>query len=351
MAGCTDTKAFRRGDGGLAIVTELAAHGDLRQVILAQPMEVTSLMWFRMLLDISRGVGYLHSRAPPIVHRDLKPQNCLVDQFWHVRVGDFGISNHIVVDDEDEDIDQVLDSMRANRDIRIPVNETMAAYMAPELMRQTAYGAQSSFRASRTGSRASLPSTSPSRRSSRRSSISAHALTEVSKRKATAGDIWAFGVIVWAVVARERPFHASGGSGGRMLSNSRSNSVETAGGVGESPTSRWSAAAVIQHVLSRVDSGLVGPLDLPTAREGSTEASSAWYGEETVLLMQSCWHVDISQRPPMVSALLSNRPSCPCAQLVQAAELLEIRAVRDRKSSDVDMQRVVPGGRGSSHAA
>ena len=33
------------------------------------------------------------------------------------------------------------DSIRANRDIRIPLNHTMAAYMAPELMRQTAYGA------------------------------------------------------------------------------------------------------------------------------------------------------------------------------------------------------------------
>ncbi|KAM1146103.1 hypothetical protein ACFX13_038769 [Malus domestica] len=45
-----------------------------------------------MVLDVARGMNYLHHRNPPIVHRDLKSSNLLVDKNWTVKVGDFGLS-------------------------------------------------------------------------------------------------------------------------------------------------------------------------------------------------------------------------------------------------------------------
>ncbi|XP_026387424.1 serine/threonine-protein kinase EDR1-like [Papaver somniferum] len=45
-----------------------------------------------MALDIARGLNYLHCYNPPIVHRDVKSSNLLVDNNWHLKVGDFGLS-------------------------------------------------------------------------------------------------------------------------------------------------------------------------------------------------------------------------------------------------------------------
>lgn len=45
-----------------------------------------------MTYDIARAVYYLHTRKPPVYHRDLKSSNCLVDEFYRVKLCDFGIS-------------------------------------------------------------------------------------------------------------------------------------------------------------------------------------------------------------------------------------------------------------------
>jgi len=37
-------------------------------------------------------VYYLHTRKPPVFHRELKSSNCLVDEFYRVKLCDFGIS-------------------------------------------------------------------------------------------------------------------------------------------------------------------------------------------------------------------------------------------------------------------
>ena len=46
----------------------------------------------RMIMDTCRGMSFLHLHKPPIVHRDLKGQNILVDDNWHCKVADFGLS-------------------------------------------------------------------------------------------------------------------------------------------------------------------------------------------------------------------------------------------------------------------
>ena len=54
-----------------------------------------------MLLDVSRGLWYLHTHHPPIVHRDLSPNNVLLTkQFEHfvAKISDLGVAKVIQAD-------------------------------------------------------------------------------------------------------------------------------------------------------------------------------------------------------------------------------------------------------------
>lgn len=42
------------------------------------------------MLDIARGMNYLHKFEPPILHRDLKSLNVLIDGKFNAKLGDFG---------------------------------------------------------------------------------------------------------------------------------------------------------------------------------------------------------------------------------------------------------------------
>jgi len=44
----------------------------------------------KMALDTCKGMAYLHKTS--IIHRDLKCANLLVDLYWTIKVGDFGLS-------------------------------------------------------------------------------------------------------------------------------------------------------------------------------------------------------------------------------------------------------------------
>lgn len=44
----------------------------------------------RMLLEIAKGMNYLHSFNPPILHRDLKSLNILIDDGFRPKIADFG---------------------------------------------------------------------------------------------------------------------------------------------------------------------------------------------------------------------------------------------------------------------
>lgn len=76
----------------VCIVMEYMQRGSLYG-ILHNPANV--LDWslvLRMLADTARGMTYLHTCKPPVIHRDLKSHNLLVDEFWRVKVCDFGLS-------------------------------------------------------------------------------------------------------------------------------------------------------------------------------------------------------------------------------------------------------------------
>ncbi|CAN0183901.1 unnamed protein product, partial [Ectocarpus sp. 12 AP-2014] len=82
--------------GSLCIVTELLSRGSLEDVIRRGGLRTAS---YGLILDLAlqaaRGMLYLHTHNPAIVHRDLKSSNLVIDEHWHVKVTDFGMSRFV----------------------------------------------------------------------------------------------------------------------------------------------------------------------------------------------------------------------------------------------------------------
>jgi len=51
-----------------------------------------------MLVDVSRGLWYLHSHIPPIIHRDLSPNNVLLTSQFVAKISDLGVAKVIEAD-------------------------------------------------------------------------------------------------------------------------------------------------------------------------------------------------------------------------------------------------------------
>jgi len=45
-----------------------------------------------VMKETALAMNWLHSFKPPIMHRDLKPSNILMDNDYHVKICDFGLS-------------------------------------------------------------------------------------------------------------------------------------------------------------------------------------------------------------------------------------------------------------------
>lgn len=73
------------------LVSELCENGDLfdyiRNVDCPPLKRVLGLM-----LDIAKGLEYLHTHTPPIIHRDCKSSNILINRAGQAKVGDFGLA-------------------------------------------------------------------------------------------------------------------------------------------------------------------------------------------------------------------------------------------------------------------
>ncbi|KAK3419195.1 hypothetical protein EUGRSUZ_H04922 [Eucalyptus grandis] len=53
----------------------------------------------RIALETARGILYLHEECDtPIIHCDIKPQNILMDDFWAVKISDFGLAKLLMPD-------------------------------------------------------------------------------------------------------------------------------------------------------------------------------------------------------------------------------------------------------------
>ncbi|NWV86001.1 RIPK2 kinase, partial [Dasyornis broadbenti] len=83
----------------LGIVTEYMTNGSLNQLLHGKD-EYPDIPWclrFRILYEIALGVNYLHNMNPPLLHHDLKTQNILLDDEFHVKIADFGMSKWRVI--------------------------------------------------------------------------------------------------------------------------------------------------------------------------------------------------------------------------------------------------------------
>ncbi|KDR73605.1 hypothetical protein GALMADRAFT_142074 [Galerina marginata CBS 339.88] len=73
------------------IVSELCSNGDLFDYI--RNTNAPSLhKVLQMMLDIARGLEYLHTRKPSIIHRDCKSSNILITAKGTAKIADFGLA-------------------------------------------------------------------------------------------------------------------------------------------------------------------------------------------------------------------------------------------------------------------
>ena len=75
-----------------AVASAALADGDAERRAYSQRVLPWRTRLCPMLVDAARGMDYLHSLNPPIIHRDLKSHNLLVNEYWRVKVCDFGLS-------------------------------------------------------------------------------------------------------------------------------------------------------------------------------------------------------------------------------------------------------------------
>jgi serine/threonine protein kinase/2',3'-cyclic-nucleotide 2'-phosphodiesterase (5'-nucleotidase family) len=75
------------------IVMELVKKGSLKDVLLDHSIKLPWNLRIFLLKGAAMGLKYLHDND--IVHRDVKSSNLLVDEYWNVKVADFGFATMI----------------------------------------------------------------------------------------------------------------------------------------------------------------------------------------------------------------------------------------------------------------
>eukprot|EP01025_Chloroclados_australasicus_P052237 TRINITY_DN6082_c0_g1_i3.p3 TRINITY_DN6082_c0_g1~~TRINITY_DN6082_c0_g1_i3.p3 ORF type:complete len:223 (-),score=19.72 TRINITY_DN6082_c0_g1_i3:838-1467(-) len=108
------------------------------------PLESLGLR-LKMAICIARGISFLHSLDPPIVHNDLKCANLLVGSNFVVKIGDFGLSR----------------TMRVGTNVPVGTSQ----YSAPEILKG-----------------------------------------DVKSLHSVKSDIWSFGIVLWELLMRQRPY-------------------------------------------------------------------------------------------------------------------------------------------------
>eukprot|EP00058_Branchiostoma_floridae_P008560 XP_002594048.1 hypothetical protein BRAFLDRAFT_68512 [Branchiostoma floridae] len=74
-----------------ALVMDFMVNGSVDALMTKVPDVPWALRW-RILLETALGMNFLHSLDPRIIHHDLKAPNILLDEDFHAKIADFGLS-------------------------------------------------------------------------------------------------------------------------------------------------------------------------------------------------------------------------------------------------------------------
>jgi serine/threonine protein kinase len=175
LAGWHDNVVNLRGlahhNGHTYLVMEMCPRGTLDLLVhqsSSHRLEPSKLL--PIVRAVARGMLHLHTRSPPILHRDLKPGNIFIGHGYLMKVGDFGMARPGVPTPRQGSFDDATADL--HRTLTPGVIGT-AVYCAPELLL------------------AETPK--------------AGAAAPTSERLLKA-DVYSFGVTVWEVMERKRPY-------------------------------------------------------------------------------------------------------------------------------------------------
>jgi len=135
------------GEEEICIITEYMPRGSLHKILHDSSVTLDWQLRLRMAVDVGRGMNYLHKSNPVIIHRDLKSHNLLLDEYFKVKICDFGLAKLLT---------------NAQPDSSMTSCGT-PAWTAPEVLRNERY-------------------------------------TE-------SADVFSFGIVLWELVTREEPHH------------------------------------------------------------------------------------------------------------------------------------------------
>jgi len=79
---------------GLMLLMEYMPSGSLQQYLTTR-LKINARESWKIALDISSAMAFLHSCSPPVIHGDLQPENILFNSFGDAKIGDFGLSKYV----------------------------------------------------------------------------------------------------------------------------------------------------------------------------------------------------------------------------------------------------------------
>jgi serine/threonine protein kinase len=75
-----------------SIVTEYMKQQSLKLVLDNKNIFLKESQLINFCIEASLAIWYMHTREPPVLHRDIKSSNCLLDDFFKLKLCDLGLS-------------------------------------------------------------------------------------------------------------------------------------------------------------------------------------------------------------------------------------------------------------------